>query len=929
MSLTDGTKLGRFEIRSKLGSGGMGEVYLAEDLQLNRSVALKILPSAVSHDRIDRFMREAKAAAALNHPHIAHIYEIGESDELRFIAMELVDGVTLRNKIHHERTPLLQLLKWLTQVAEGLAKAHACGVVHRDLKPDNIMITHDGHAKILDFGLAKLLEAQHVGQRNNDTSSNVATAMLPHHSLPGTVLGTVGYMSPEQAQGRVNEIDHRSDVFSFGCILFEAVTAKRPFEGKDALDSLHKAAYAPAPQISALNPAAPEQLQWIVRRCLAKEPDKRYQSIKDVAIELEDLQQDLRDSGATESTMLHSPVESQVRDATSAATTRILPSPSTAEPVPTRASLSSAEYIVTGIARHKMIVVLILAIVLAAGGYAGYRYAFQPKAAVSHFERAKLTRITTEGNLQSVAVSKDGKYIAYTLLDGGKLSLWTKHLPTDSRVQIVPATAADRLSPHFFSNDGSYVFYYQRDEQYPQGALFQVAVLGSTPKKVLTNIQSTIALSPDGTTLGFGRYRTGPSDQNEFWLSNVDGTNERRLKTYSEPEFTNGYGISFSPDGNLMTLDYGSEEGGEHMTLAAIGVSDASFKILTPHRWENVGRMAWFPDGSGMAFIARETGGTWQIWHMSYPDGAVRRVTNDLHNYSHSSLTMTGDARTLIALQEEATANIWSAPANEPSKAQAVTPVRTDVEDKQCEFMPDGRIVFISNAGDVRRIWLTNPDGTGQKALTTAADENAGDLKVSRDGKTIFYTSLRSKSRQVWRMDLDGSNAKQLTDGTAVAYFALTPDEHWILYNHWTPGLWKVPVNSGERVKILDDFARGAEVSPDGKLLAFSTEDEKTKRTTLVILRYEDLSPVKTVEMPVTSDLLWRWSPDSRAVIYQDAPGGVSNLWSLPVDGGEAKQITNFKSGTISYFSYSPDGRRIALSRANITLDAVIISDER
>lgn len=929
MTLTDGTKLGRFEIRSKLGAGGMGEVYLAEDVQLNRSVALKILPGeAVSRDRIDRFMREAKAAAALNHPHIAHIYEIGESDELRFIAMELIDGVTLRNKIHHERTPLLQLLKWLTQVAEGLAKAHASGIVHRDLKPDNIMITHDGHAKILDFGLAKLLEAQHLNQRSGDTSSDVATAMLPHHSLPGTVLGTVGYMSPEQAQGRVNEIDHRSDVFSFGCILFEAVTAKRPFEGKDTLDSLHKAAYAPTPQISALNPTAPEQLQWIVRRCLAKEPDKRYQSIKDVAIELEDLQQDLRDSGATESFTLHSQTENPVRHAPSNATTRILPSPSTAEPAPTRTSLSSAEYIVTGIARHKMIVVPIIAILLAAGGYAGYRYAFQPAATASHFERAKLTRITTEGNLQSVVVSKDGKYIAYPLMDGGKLSLWTKHLPTDSRVQIVPPTAANMLVPHFFSNDGSYVFYYQRNEQYPQGAMFQVAVLGSTPKKILTNVQSTVALSPDGTTLGFERYRPGPSDQNEFWLSNVDGTNERRLKTFSEPEFTNGYGLSFSPDGKLLTFDYGSEEGGEHMTLGAIGVPDASFKVLTSRRWNDVGRIAWFPDGSGMAFVAREVGGTWQIWHMSYPDGAVRRITNDLHNYGYFSLTLTGDARTLIALQADTTANIWIAPANEPSKIQAVTPVRKDVEDKQCEWMPDGRIAFISNVGDVRRIWLTNSDGTGQKALATAPDENPGDLKVSRDGKTVFYTSLRSKSRQVWRMDIDGSNAKQLTDGISVAYFALTPDERWILYNHWTPGLWKVSVNGGERVKVLDDFARGAEVSPDGKLLAFSTEDERTKRVKLVILQYADLAPVKTVDMPVT-DLLWRWSPDSRAVIYQDAPSGVSNLWSLPVDGGEPKQITDFKSDKIGYFSFSPDGRRIALSRANIRRDAVIISDER
>jgi len=923
MTLPAGTKLGRYEIRAKLGAGGMGEVYLAEDLQLDRKVALKILPHelAVNRDRIDRFIREAKAAAALNHPHIAHVYEIGETGELRFIAMEFIDGVTLRDKIHHEQAPLSKLLKWLTQVAEGLAKAHAAGIVHRDLKPDNIMITHDGHAKILDFGLAKLLEAQ-LGQRPSDTSSELATAVLPHHSLPGTVLGTVGYMSPEQAQGKVNEIDHRSDVFSFGCILFEAVTAKRPFEGKDPIDSLHKTVYGPTPQIKELSPTAPEQLQWILRRCLAKEPEKRYQSIKDVAIELEDLQQELRDSRADDAT-------ETVAAETTPLSTRASQAQTTAEPGPARTSVSSAEYIVTGIARHKLIVIpIVVAIVLAASGFALYRYAFQPEPTVSHFEHVKLTRITTEGNLQSVAVSKDGKYIAYALLEGGKLSLWTKHLPTQSRVQIVPPTTANSLSPHFFSNDGSYVFYYQRDEQYSQGVLFQVAVLGSPPKKILTNVQSTVALSPDGTTLGFARYHPGPSDQNEIWLSNVDGTNERKLKTFSEPDFTSGYGISFSPDGKLLTFDYGSEEGGEHMTVGAITTADGSLKALTSERWYDVGRIAWFSDGSGMAFAARKPGGAWQIWNMSYPDGALRRITNDLQSYGNFSLTLTGDSQTLISLQAEEVSNISIAPANEPSKLQAVTPIRKDVQETSCEWMPDGRIVFLSNAGDAQRLWLTNADGTGQKPLT-APEDNAGDIKVSRDGKTLFYTSSRSKSRQVWRMDIDGSNAKQLTEGIGVSYFSLTPDDRWIIYNHWTPGLWKVPVNGGERVKILDDYARGAEVSPDGKLLGYSTQDAKTNRIRIIILRYEDLTPVKTVEMPVTTDLMWRWSPDSSAIIYHDAPGGVSKLWSLPIDGREAKQITDFKSDKIDHFPYARDGSQMAVSRGNTARDAVTISDER
>ena len=294
--LSPGTSLSHYRIVSKLGAGGLGEVYLAQDTKLDRKVALKVLPAdlAANQDRMRRFTQEAKAAAALNHPNIATVHEIGESDSMNFIAMESIDGATLREKIHQEQADLRKLLRYLQQVAEGLAKAHAAGIVHRDLKPDNIMITRDGHAKILDFGLAKLIAVRGSLDRDN-VSSEVATAMLPQQSLPGTVLGTVGYMSPEQAQGRVQEIDHRSDIFSFGCILYEAATVQRAFAGEDTLDSLHKIVHAPTPKISEANPAAPAELQRIVRRCLAKDPEDRYQTIKDVAIELRELRRELDD----------------------------------------------------------------------------------------------------------------------------------------------------------------------------------------------------------------------------------------------------------------------------------------------------------------------------------------------------------------------------------------------------------------------------------------------------------------------------------------------------------------------------------------------------------------------------------------------------------------------------------------------------------
>src|SRR5437016_1377673 len=356
----------------------MGEVYRARDTKLGRDVAIKVLPAAFSADaeRLRRFEQEAQAAGALNHPHIAHIYEIGESEGLHFIAMEYIDGETLRENIHRDKAPLAKLLKYLTQVAEGLSKAHSAGIVHRDLKPDNIMITREGYAKILDFGLAKLVEPQRSSGSGAEQSSEIATAVMAQQSIPGTVMGTVGYMSPEQAQGKTKEIDHRSDIFSFGCILFEAATGKRAFEGKDALDSLHKIVHAPTPQIKEFNSLAPDELQRLVRRCLAKEPDKRYQSIKEVAIELEELQQELKSASELESSA--QPTSSGAAASIAAAQTEsVHSSASGTVSIETARSTSSAEYLVSEIKRHKKVAVVALvsfAIVAAALSFGLYKF---------------------------------------------------------------------------------------------------------------------------------------------------------------------------------------------------------------------------------------------------------------------------------------------------------------------------------------------------------------------------------------------------------------------------------------------------------------------------------------------------------------------------------------------------------------------------
>jgi serine/threonine protein kinase/Tfp pilus assembly protein PilF len=359
----DRATLSHYTIIKKLGAGGMGEVYLAQDTKLERKIALKVLLSEFvsNEDRLRRFIQEAKAAASLSHPNIAHVYEVGDADGVHYIAMEFIDGDTLTTRIHRDVNSLSTLLRYLSQVAEGLAKAHSAGIVHRDLKPDNIMITGDGYAKILDFGLAKLIETQ----ASSVTSDEAATAVLPAQpmSAAGAVMGTVGYMSPEQAKGK--PVDQRSDIFSFGCILYEAATGRRPFEGDSAIDTLHKIIYSSAAPITDFNPAAPPDLQRVVRRCLAKEPEKRYQTMIDVANDLEDLRREINVDPETSRSI--PPKHTSADGARPSQTGPDLRD--TRTPDVQTAPTSSAEYLVSRIGAHKGAVAVVLTLLaLAAFG---------------------------------------------------------------------------------------------------------------------------------------------------------------------------------------------------------------------------------------------------------------------------------------------------------------------------------------------------------------------------------------------------------------------------------------------------------------------------------------------------------------------------------------------------------------------------------
>ena len=940
--LVDGAELkanqtvSHYRIISLLGQGGMGKVYLAEDARLRRKVALKVLPLdlAANKDRIRRFEQEAQAAAALNHPNIAHIYEVGEEGATRFIAMEFIDGVTLREKLERENASLGKLLTFLQHAAEGLAKAHAAGIVHRDLKPDNIMITLDGHVKLLDFGLAKLLDQTRLS----------GLTITSQHSQPGTVLGTVGYMSPEQAQGRVNEIDHRSDVFSFGCILFEAATRRRPFEGKDDLDSLHNIVHAPTPLIKDLNPIAPDELQRIVRRCLAKDPERRYQSIKEVAIEIEELRENLKRSSELHDST-HEVVSSTriTTDATSRQSTASQESPVSTQQLSTPLT-STSEVLLSEIKRHKTGVVLIASLtvfLIVAAGFGAYKLIGSRTSNIDS-SRMRISRLTSGGRIGNAVIdgaatiSPDGKYVVFVTAESGKQALWVRQVSTSSLVQIATPIAATYFGTTF-SPDGELVYFTRVDEQDPLGALYQVPVLGGTPRKILVAVTSAITFSPDGKRIAFTRY--AESGETYLVAANVDGSGEEKLATRKQPQFFSPYGLSWSPDGELIACGVLMNSLNSPAQLIGVPTRGGAERILTSQGFRDIFHVAWLGDGTGLVLTAAPQGSSSgiQVFLVSYPSGKASRITNDLNSYGQSSLGLTADGRTIVTTQKESSLQIFVVDdSKDSSQAVRISHGKYDGE-TGVNWTPDGKIVYVTQSGENIDVWSMNSDGSDQKQLTVDGEPKSYPA-VSPDGRYVVFAGTRSTVSNLWRMDIDGSNPKLLLPTNTPAFFPIvSPDSASVVFNSAHSGnlvLWKVGIDGGEAKQLTDGMSLFPAISPDGKWVAFfalnPAPDGKPK---IEIVPFAggpatnsfDVSPAFVPDLhPIL-----RWTADGSALTYIDEWNGVDNIWSQPVNGGPRKPLTNFKSDSISSFAWSRDGKRLAISRGPVTTDVVLLKDFR
>ena len=937
MPLATGETISHYRIISSLGSGGMGVVYLAEDTSLGRKIALKLLPTefTTDSDRVRRFQQEARAASALNHPNILIIHEIGQAEDRHFIASEFIAGETLRQRMSDAQPSVVDLQKRSVeghlerrevlgiamQVADALAAAHAKGIVHRDIKPENIMLIRDSHlmqkesfVKVLDFGIAKLTE-----QTSNTEADATTRVLLNTHE--GSVIGTVNYMSPEQARGE--KVDARTDIWSLGIVLYEMLSSEVPFAGNTTQDVIASILKDSLPPISV---EVPDRFRWVVIKALRKSKEERYQTAREMFSDLRELHEDENEFKSRQ----------KVRG-TDPRSDPILGHVNLQAGLPTKASNSHPTSRITrlhGVARrHPGIAMIVSAtLVIAAVGivYGLYKIRNQnsttsqnsPKSAAP-FQTFQIAKLTTTGKVTDAAISPDGKYVVYVVVDGEKQSVWLRQVSPYSDVQIIPPAQVNYYPGLTFSPDGNYIYYGVWENE--TNSLYQIPVLGGAKRKLITDFDSVISFSPDGKQFAFLR---GYADTREsaLFVTAADGSSQRKLAVRSFPNFFNVSGegaAAWSPDGKIIVCPVRNtdESGQQYMTLVEVRVADGSEKRISSEVWGRVERIAWLRDGSGLVFIARERRpeSPSQIWYLAYPAGKAQRITNDLNDYV--SVSLTADSSALVSIESEQASNIWISGGENSSAARQITETRFDGV-QGISWTPDDKIVYASRVTGNSELWMVDANGTGRTQLTTDGRHDVWP-SVSSDGRYVVFVSKGTLNRHIWRMNIDGSSLKQLTSGDDEIGPQITPDGQWVIYLSVSGvmPLLKIPIDGGKPVQIIESTSFGAAISPNGQWIAVRYP---VQASPVAVYPFEGGQPQKMLNLPNSS--FFSWTPDGRALAYID-PKNFANIISQPIDGGPPKQWTDFKTDRIFNFAWSRDGKQLALARGTLTKDVVLIAD--